>query len=90
MVIAAAEKEPLLKQNINLLQINGTPTYEKWLDQIQPFDLERLDIMTKEKEPYVTEQGTTLNIQGFEKDEPTIQRINYIFVQGEKETLGKS
>ena len=40
--------------------------------------------MTKEKGPYVTEQGTTLNIQGLEKDEPICQRMNYIFEQGEK------
>ena len=51
---------------------------------MQPFDLEILDIITKEKNAYVTEQDTLLNIQGFEKDKATNQRVNYIFEKGEK------
>ena len=30
------------------------------------------------------EQGTTIEITAMEKDAPSIQRINYIFVQGQK------
>ena len=84
LFVEGFEKDPLYKQNINLLQINGTPLFEKWLDQIQPNQIEKLDVVAKEKEEQIIEQGTTLDIQGMEKDTNSIQRINYIFVQGEK------
>ena len=76
--IAAYEKEPLSKQNINLLQINGTPVFEKWLDEIKVNDIEGLDIVAKGKDENIVEQGTTIEVAGMEKDEPTIQRINLI------------
>ena len=41
--IAGFEKEPLAQQNINLLQINGIPVFEKWLDEIKVNDIEGLD-----------------------------------------------
>jgi len=85
LFVSGYEKDPLAKQNINLLQINGQPLFEKWLDQIQPNEIEHLDIVTKEKEyDHVVEEGTTFEVQGMEKDTNSIQRINYIFVQGEK------
>ena len=45
ILVEGPEKDRLLKQNINLIEILGQPLYEKWLEQIQPNEKECLDII---------------------------------------------
>ena len=47
--VSGEEKDALEHQKINLLQINGHPILEKWLDEIQPDN--NIDKVTIEKKP---------------------------------------
>ena len=66
--IAGFEKEPLAQQNINLLQINGIPVFEKWLDEIKVNDIEGLDIIAKGRDENIVEQGTTIRCTKYTKN----------------------
>ena len=85
LCIEAAEKDSLLQQKINLLQINGTPIFEKWLDEIKPDnDLEKFLIESEPKEENIIQENNALNIASLEKEENKIQNINCLYIQGVK------
>ena len=86
LFIEALEKEPLEHQKINLLQINGQPIFEKWLDQIGPnSEVENLEITRVEKtDTNVIEEMNGITILANEKEPNRIQNINLLYIQGEK------
>ena len=85
LCIEATEKDSLSQQKINLLQINGVPIFEKWLDEIKPDnDLEKFLIEKEPKEENIIQGNNGLNIVSLEKEENEIQKLNYLFIQGVK------
>ena len=83
--IAGDEKDPLKHQKIELLQINGQPILEKWLDEIQPNNaVDSIEIQKSSKNENVIEKNNGIEIYSLEKEPNTIQKINYIFVGGQK------
>jgi len=85
LYVEGLEKDPLEHQKINLLQINGHPILEKWLDEIQPNkEVEKLEIKKTKIDENVVEQNVGITICSLEKEDNIIQNINYIYVGGKK------
>ncbi len=75
--VEGPEKDRLLKQNINLIEILGQPLYEKWLEQIQPNEKECLDIIVTQIICDIVDQGTTLEVKYWENLKEDAIRLQY-------------